>query len=250
MVRREPWSCSGVCSTLPGFTRAGLHHVSSCRNLQFSCVQTCIHKNVSPFLNFRQECSKPQEAFGFEQAARDYTLRTFGEMADAFKSDYFNMPVHVCTPVLLWLGVVLTSGEACIWRQTWVGAYRRAIPVHGQTLVGFLHADAHGTGRSVPVCRSVAPEAFPTHSYRSSHRSSSANVMQSARHVVPRDCCGPVSVLYAGASLGGCCRLSWPCPAGWALCRTSPPHREAQRAPAGPNIPPHGLSTLIVGSRT
>uniref|UniRef100_A0A8C0M305 Lysine-specific demethylase 5B n=1 Tax=Canis lupus familiaris TaxID=9615 RepID=A0A8C0M305_CANLF len=42
-----------------------------------------------------QECSKPQEAFGFEQAARDYTLRTFGEMADAFKSDYFNMPVHM-----------------------------------------------------------------------------------------------------------------------------------------------------------
>ncbi|OXB67270.1 hypothetical protein ASZ78_015911 [Callipepla squamata] len=41
------------------------------------------------------ECNKPQEAFGFEQAARDYTLRTFGEMADAFKSDYFNMPVHM-----------------------------------------------------------------------------------------------------------------------------------------------------------
>lgn len=48
--------------------------------------------NASPL---RQECSKPQEAFGFEQAARGYTLRTFGEMADAFKSDYFNMPVHV-----------------------------------------------------------------------------------------------------------------------------------------------------------
>ncbi|XP_074833909.1 lysine-specific demethylase 5B isoform X4 [Carettochelys insculpta] len=42
-----------------------------------------------------QECNKPQEAFGFEQASRDYTLRTFGEMADAFKSDYFNMPVHM-----------------------------------------------------------------------------------------------------------------------------------------------------------
>ncbi|XP_039605355.1 lysine-specific demethylase 5B-like isoform X2 [Polypterus senegalus] len=42
-----------------------------------------------------QECSKPQEAFGFEQAYRDYTLRAFGEMADAFKSDYFNMPVHM-----------------------------------------------------------------------------------------------------------------------------------------------------------
>lgn len=43
-----------------------------------------------------QECSKPREAFGFEQAVREYTLQSFGEMADHFKSDYFNMPVHVC----------------------------------------------------------------------------------------------------------------------------------------------------------
>ncbi|XP_063063919.1 lysine-specific demethylase 5B-B [Engraulis encrasicolus] len=42
-----------------------------------------------------QECGKPQEAFGFEQARRDYSLRAFGEMADNFKSDYFNMPVHM-----------------------------------------------------------------------------------------------------------------------------------------------------------
>uniref|UniRef100_A0A8C7QGI6 [histone H3]-trimethyl-L-lysine(4) demethylase n=1 Tax=Oncorhynchus mykiss TaxID=8022 RepID=A0A8C7QGI6_ONCMY len=42
-----------------------------------------------------QECCKPQVAFGFEQAGRDYSLRTFGDMADSFKSDYFNMPVHV-----------------------------------------------------------------------------------------------------------------------------------------------------------
>ncbi|KAG8002472.1 Lysine-specific demethylase 5B-B [Nibea albiflora] len=41
------------------------------------------------------ECSKPHEAFGFEQAYRDYSLRAFGQMADAFKSDYFNMPVHM-----------------------------------------------------------------------------------------------------------------------------------------------------------
>lgn len=44
----------------------------------------------------RQECSKPREAFGFEQAVREYSLQSFGEMADQFKSDYFNMPVHVC----------------------------------------------------------------------------------------------------------------------------------------------------------
>ena len=39
------------------------------------------------------EVSKPMEAFGFEQAQKEYTLQTFGEMADQFKSDYFNMPV-------------------------------------------------------------------------------------------------------------------------------------------------------------
>ncbi|CAK6955738.1 lysine (K)-specific demethylase 5Ba isoform X2 [Scomber scombrus] len=42
-----------------------------------------------------QECGKPPVAFGFEQAGRSYTLQTFGDMADSFKSDYFNMPVHM-----------------------------------------------------------------------------------------------------------------------------------------------------------
>ena len=46
-----------------------------------------------------QECGKPPVAFGFEQASRNYNLRTFGDMADSFKSDYFNMPVHVSTLV-------------------------------------------------------------------------------------------------------------------------------------------------------
>lgn len=51
--------------------------------------------NSCAFLFPSQECSKPREAFGFEQAVREYTLQSFGEMADHFKSDYFNMPVHV-----------------------------------------------------------------------------------------------------------------------------------------------------------
>ncbi len=34
-------------------------------------------------------------AFGFEQAEREYSLQQFGEMADQFKSNYFNMPVHL-----------------------------------------------------------------------------------------------------------------------------------------------------------
>ena len=42
-----------------------------------------------------QECSKKQEPYGFEQAKREYTLQSYGEMADQFKLDYFNMPVHV-----------------------------------------------------------------------------------------------------------------------------------------------------------
>ncbi|KAM8866938.1 lysine (K)-specific demethylase 5Ba isoform 2-T2 [Synchiropus picturatus] len=41
------------------------------------------------------ECGKPPVAFGFEQASRSYTLQAFGDMADSFKSDYFNMPVHM-----------------------------------------------------------------------------------------------------------------------------------------------------------
>ncbi|XP_054718406.1 lysine-specific demethylase 5A-like [Uloborus diversus] len=41
-----------------------------------------------------QEVCKPQEAFGFEQAQREYTLQEFGLKADEFKTNYFNMPVH------------------------------------------------------------------------------------------------------------------------------------------------------------
>ncbi|CAG0879037.1 unnamed protein product [Darwinula stevensoni] len=45
-----------------------------------------------------REVSKPNEAFGFEQAQKEYTLATFGAMADQFKSDYFSMPVHMVPP--------------------------------------------------------------------------------------------------------------------------------------------------------
>ncbi|ELK31051.1 Lysine-specific demethylase 5D [Myotis davidii] len=41
------------------------------------------------------ECTKPPEAFGFEQATQEYTLQGFGEMADSFKANYFNMPEHM-----------------------------------------------------------------------------------------------------------------------------------------------------------
>ncbi|XP_067622183.1 lysine-specific demethylase 5 [Eurosta solidaginis] len=42
-----------------------------------------------------EEVSKPTEAFGFEQAEREYTLQQFGQMADQFKMDYFRKPVHL-----------------------------------------------------------------------------------------------------------------------------------------------------------
>uniref|UniRef100_A0A8C4QEE2 [histone H3]-trimethyl-L-lysine(4) demethylase n=1 Tax=Eptatretus burgeri TaxID=7764 RepID=A0A8C4QEE2_EPTBU len=48
-----------------------------------------------------EECSKPQETFGFEQATKEYTLPGFGEMADAFKAEYFSMPVHMVPPELV-----------------------------------------------------------------------------------------------------------------------------------------------------
>ncbi|KAK6176380.1 hypothetical protein SNE40_014678 [Patella caerulea] len=43
----------------------------------------------------KQACSKPQDPYGFEQSKREYSLQSFGEMADHFKSTYFNMPVHM-----------------------------------------------------------------------------------------------------------------------------------------------------------
>ena len=42
-----------------------------------------------------QECNKPVEAFGFEQAKREYTLQSFGEMADNFKREYFKLAPEV-----------------------------------------------------------------------------------------------------------------------------------------------------------
>ncbi|XP_059161364.1 lysine-specific demethylase 5A-like isoform X2 [Physella acuta] len=45
----------------------------------------------------KQACSKPLEPYGFDQSKRDYTLQSFGEMADHFKASYFKMPVHKVT---------------------------------------------------------------------------------------------------------------------------------------------------------
>ena len=67
-----------------------------------------------------EEVSKPMEAFGFEQAQREYTLQQFGEMADQFKSDYFNMPVHVCYLIMYYNVVIylqILDNTFCRWCQ-------------------------------------------------------------------------------------------------------------------------------------
>ena len=40
-------------------------------------------------------CQRPSMKYGFEQARTEYTLQSFGEMADKFKVDYFGAPIHV-----------------------------------------------------------------------------------------------------------------------------------------------------------
>jgi len=42
-----------------------------------------------------QECSKPQEAYGFEEAPHEYNLYSFGTKADQFKMDYFKISGQV-----------------------------------------------------------------------------------------------------------------------------------------------------------
>lgn len=38
---------------------------------------------------------KLDDGFGFEQSQRTYTLKSFGEVADKFKADYFGVPIHL-----------------------------------------------------------------------------------------------------------------------------------------------------------
>uniref|UniRef100_A0A8B8DS00 [histone H3]-trimethyl-L-lysine(4) demethylase n=1 Tax=Crassostrea virginica TaxID=6565 RepID=A0A8B8DS00_CRAVI len=52
-------------------------------------------KCVAKYRSFAQACCRPLNPYGFEQAKKDYSLQSFGEMADQFKSNYFNMPVHM-----------------------------------------------------------------------------------------------------------------------------------------------------------
>ncbi|XP_076448659.1 lysine-specific demethylase 5A-like [Babylonia areolata] len=66
----------------------------------------------------KQACSKPLEMYGFAQSKNEYTLRSFGEMADHFKSTYFNRPVHLVTPAMVekefWRLVSSLEEDVCV----------------------------------------------------------------------------------------------------------------------------------------
>lgn len=67
------------------------------------------------FFYYLQECNKPQEAFGFEQAKREYTLQSFGEMADSFKKEYFKLLPEVLFLFLSVLGNNILNKIWCLW---------------------------------------------------------------------------------------------------------------------------------------
>lgn len=73
----------------------------------------------------------------FIQATKEYTLQSFGEMADQFKSDYFNMPVHL---------VPTTEVEKEFWRV--VSSIDEDVVVeYGAD----LHSMDHGSGLIYPL---------------------------------------------------------------------------------------------------
>ncbi|KAI5705479.1 hypothetical protein M8J76_005240 [Diaphorina citri] len=90
------------------------------------------------------EVAQPTEAFGFEQARREYTLQQFGEMADQFKSDYFNMPVHL---------VPTSAVEKEYWRVVSL--------IDGDITVEYgadLHTMDHGSGFPTKSCVNKAEQ--------------------------------------------------------------------------------------------
>ncbi|RXG69427.1 Lysine-specific demethylase 5A [Armadillidium vulgare] len=89
------------------------------------------------------EVSKPLEAFGFEQAQKEYTLQSFGEMADKFKQDYFSMPVHL---------VPLEMAEREFWRI--VSSIDEDVTVeYGAD----LHTMDHGSGFPTKSSKNLLP---------------------------------------------------------------------------------------------
>lgn len=92
----------------------------------------------------KQVVSKPLEPYGFDQAKKEYTLQSFGEMADQFKSNYFNMPVHM---------VPLDQVEREFWRL--VASIEEDVAVqYGAD----IHAMEMGSGFPTKSTKDLFPE--------------------------------------------------------------------------------------------
>jgi len=93
LLRIEPVFCIMILScfvSIHSFWQFYVAEIRMCSWLLFISVlfianQLC---NVN-FCSALQECAKPQEAYGFEEAANEYSLYSFGTKADQFKMDYF-----------------------------------------------------------------------------------------------------------------------------------------------------------------
>lgn len=114
MFQLEKWSRKAIFVTfvycIAWYWTQNLRALYYWSNIRISCcylrvlmLSFSISVSLPQIFFSPQECNKPREAFGFEQAIREYTLQSFGEMADNFKSDYFNMPVHVSSCHLHWV---------------------------------------------------------------------------------------------------------------------------------------------------
>ncbi|XP_056001386.1 lysine-specific demethylase 5A-like isoform X2 [Ostrea edulis] len=89
-------------------------------------------------------CCRPMNPYGFEQAKKDYSLQSFGEMADQFKSNYFNMPVHM---------VPCESVEKEFWRL--VNCIEEDVSVeYGAD----IHASEMGSGFPTKDTKDMFPE--------------------------------------------------------------------------------------------
>lgn len=59
-----------------------------------NCVAEVCGSNLINHHNCFQAVCKLDDGFGFEQSQRTYTLKSFGDIADKFKSDYFGVPMN------------------------------------------------------------------------------------------------------------------------------------------------------------
>lgn len=76
------------------------HQMSKMKSAYLHKLEKLLRLSVSQMHSFSicfdlQACKPVIDCYGFEQSPKEYTLQSFGEMADQFKSDHFNMPVHV-----------------------------------------------------------------------------------------------------------------------------------------------------------